>query len=86
MLIQGHFFIAFRERGRETSMEERNIDQLPASCTLSREQTHNLGMCPDKELNLQPFGVFTGKRSNQATLVRAVLYFAHPSFYLGSLV
>ena len=31
-----------RERKRETSMWERNIDQLPPVCALTGEQTHNL--------------------------------------------
>lgn len=45
--------INFRERGRkgeretEIPMWERNI--------MTQDQTQNLGMCPNKELNLQPF-------------------------------
>ena len=40
------------EMGRERSI---------ASCTVLRphqNQTHNLGICPDQEWNLQPFGVW----------------------------
>ena len=40
-----------RERGRETSVCERNIDWLPLACALTRDQTHNPGMCPDQESN-----------------------------------
>ena len=46
-----------RERERKKSMGERNVDQLPPVCTLTRDRTHNLGMCPDQGSNLQPFGV-----------------------------
>ena len=45
------------EKGREISMSERNINWLPPVCTPTGDQTHNLGMCPDWGLNLQPFGV-----------------------------
>ena len=44
-----------RERG-ETLMWEKNIDWLPPVCTPTLDQIHNLGMCSDRELNLQPFG------------------------------
>ena len=46
----------FRER--ETSTQERNIDQLPPVCALTGDRTHNLGMCPDLGLPLQPFGAW----------------------------
>ena len=42
-------FTNFREK-------ERNIDWVPSICGPSRDWIHNLGMCPDWELNLQPFG------------------------------
>ena len=47
-----------RERERVTMMQERNIDPLLPVCTLARDQTLNLGMCPDQGSNLQPFGVW----------------------------
>ena len=37
---------------------EKNIDRLPPVCTPTGDGTHNLGMCPDPELNPQPFGVW----------------------------
>ena len=43
-------FVDFREEGRE---RERNIDQLPPKGALTGDLTHNLGMCPDQELNPQ---------------------------------
>ena len=55
-----------RKGKRETSMRERSIDRLPPICSPTGctawpksgigDQTHNLGMCPDWESNLQPFG------------------------------
>ena len=45
----------FRERERE---RERNIDCLPPAHTLTGDQTHSLGMCPDQELNQQPPGAW----------------------------
>ena len=55
------FLLTFREREgereKETSMWKRNIDQLPPICTPTGDWTCNPGMCPDWELNLQPFGV-----------------------------
>ena len=62
VLTQGYVFIDFRKREkqgggeRETLMRERNIDQLPPIHTLTEDQTHNLGMCPDRGLNPQTFG------------------------------
>ena len=34
--------------GRETSMQETNINQLPLLCAPAGDQTCNLGMCPDQ--------------------------------------
>ena len=48
-------FIDFRDRGRDRE-RERNIDRLPPIHVPIGDQTWNLGMCPDQELNLQPFG------------------------------
>ena len=45
------------ERGRESSMWERNINQLPLAQALTRDQPHNPGMCPDQESNHRPFAV-----------------------------
>ena len=52
---------------RESSMWERNIVQLPSICTLTRHWTHNLGMCPGQESNLQPFGGWDNTLNNWAT-------------------
>ena len=40
-------------------MWERSIDWLPSTCTWTGDQTHNLGMCPDWELNAQTVGYGT---------------------------
>ena len=59
-----YLFDVFLERGegrekerRDASMQERNITQLPLERTPTRNQTHNLGMCPDQESNQQPFAL-----------------------------
>ena len=38
-------------------MSKRNMDQLPLAHALTENQICNLGMCPDQESNLQPFGL-----------------------------
>ena len=49
-------------RGRE-----RNIDWLPLVSALTRDQTCNLGMWPEWELNPQTFGVWDNAPTNLAT-------------------
>ena len=58
ILTRGNFLIAFREREREreTSMRERSIDLLSSVYAWTKDQTCNIGICPDRESNLQPFG------------------------------
>lgn len=46
-----------REKDRQTSMSERNIDWLPAIHAPTRDHTSNVGRCPDREPSPQPFGV-----------------------------
>ena len=41
-----------RQREKEISMQESNIDRLPPVCTPTRDRTPNLGMCSEWELNL----------------------------------
>lgn len=45
-----------REREREGNIDVRNIDRLPPVCTLTRDQTYKLGMCPEWKSILPPFG------------------------------
>ena len=52
------------ERERETSMWERNIDQLPPGGTPTRDQTLNPGMCPDQGSDLQSLGVWEDAPTN----------------------
>ena len=65
-----HIFSLLREKEREREGEgerekcERNIDWLPSICNPTRDQTCNLGKCPDRESNLQPFGVWDGTATN----------------------
>lgn len=54
-----YVFIGFREG-------EKNIDWLPpVQGTLTGNQTQNLGMCPDQELNQQPFGAQADAQPNE---------------------
>ena len=51
-------FIDFREiRERKRNINVRNINRLPPILALTGDQTHKVGVCPDQELDLQPFGV-----------------------------
>ena len=56
-----------RERERETSLWERNIDWLPPVPALIGDWTHNLGTCPDWESSPQPFGVRDDAPANWTT-------------------
>ena len=47
-----------RQTERHTSVWKRNINPLPLICAPTGDQTYNLGMCPDRESNPQPFGVW----------------------------
>ena len=49
-----------KERGR-------NIDHLLPVHALMGDQTHNLGLCPDPESNMQTFGVQEDAPTNCAT-------------------
>ena len=53
-----------REREREN---EGNIDQLPHKCIPTRDWTCNLRICPDWELNPQPFSVLDDAPTSWAT-------------------
>ena len=52
ILIQGAMFTDFRERERD---RERDRDRLPSIRAPTRDQTHNLVLCPDLESNPQTF-------------------------------
>ena len=63
-------FIDFSERSerkKKKLMWGRNINWFPPVQTLTKNRTHNLGMCLDRELNLQPFGVPDDSPANWAT-------------------
>ena len=68
-----------KERGRETSTWEGNIDWLPPKCSTTRDRTHNLGMCPEREMNLQSFCVRDNIPTNwapgQSSSVIFLIYF-----------
>ena len=55
-LTEDIIFIAFRERGSEGNIDVREKHPWVASGRCQgQDQIHNLGMCPDRESNLQPF-------------------------------
>ena len=59
---------------------ERNINQLPPYCAPTRDQTYSLGMCPDWNLNLQPFGVWDDAPTIWAIWPRPyLLYWQEPT-------
>ena len=43
------------ERGEGKEIERERNDRLSLMCTLTGDLAQNLGMCPDQELNRQPF-------------------------------
>ena len=58
------YFFIFRERGREGEREGEEHQCVVAFCTSSiGDPAHNPGMCPDLELNRQPFGSQAGTQS-----------------------
>ena len=78
-------FIDFRE-GRYAEWEterkrERNIDLLPPVCTLTRDRTCNLGMCPDWESNTQHFGAQNDAPVNWATQPGLCFFFLFLFFF-----
>lgn len=55
------FFSVLRER--ETLMSKRNIGCFLVYA-LTRDGTHNLGMCPNQELNLRCFDLWVNATNN----------------------
>ena len=56
-----------REKERERDLDVRNFDQLPPVYVLTGDWTHNLGMCPDWELNPQSFSEWDNTPTNWPT-------------------
>lgn len=69
------FSEVFWEREKGTRKKKININGLPPIRTLTGNQTYNLGMCPDQELNTQPLGVQDDVPTNQATQPELLLCF-----------
>ena len=53
-------------RERERGIDVREKHQLSFICTPTGDHIHNLGMCPDGELNLLPFSVQEDAATNRA--------------------
>ena len=57
----------FRQKGREEEREgEKHQCVVASHMPLTRDLAHNSGMCPDWELNQQPFGSQAGVQSTEA--------------------
>ena len=57
--LRFYLFFVFRERGREEEREGEKHQRVVAFCApppSTGDQACNPGMCPDWELNWQPFG------------------------------
>ena len=60
------YLFTFRERGREEEREGEKHQCVVASCTPpTGDLAHNPGMCPDWELNWQPFGLQASTQSTE---------------------
>ena len=70
---RGHFFIAFREKGRETGRERETPIGFSLIYASNGDQICNLGKCPDQESNPQTFGLQDDTPANWATQARAEL-------------
>ena len=64
-------FTDFREEGGRKRERERNINVREKHWSVTWDQTHNLGMCPDQKLNPWPFSLWNNTPTNWATLARA---------------
>ena len=73
--LEDFFPTAFRERGREREKERERETLIGCLlvCALTGDWTLNLGMCPDWESNLWPFGLQDKAPTNWATLARVNL-------------
>ena len=52
-------------------MQERSINQLLPTYAWTGDRTYKLSMCPDWELNVQPFQLLDNAPPNRATLAQA---------------
>ena len=77
----GIFFIVTRQEGREAEKGEKYHCEREISigclliCVPTGDQTHNLGMCPDWELNPGHFGLWDDATTKWAILARVKFVF-----------
>ena len=64
-------FSLLLEREEEGGGEREKYQPATPICAQTRDRTHNLGMCPDWDSNLQPFGLQDDAPTNKATPARA---------------
>ena len=66
--------------GQGERERERNLNQLSIVGAPMGNQTHNLGMCPDQDLNLRPFGVWDDGPTKLATARVEILTYEFESY------
>ena len=59
------YLFSFRERGRKGEWKGEKYRLAASRTPPTGEWTHILGMCPDQELNQQPFGLQAGTQSTE---------------------
>ena len=79
-LIWGHFFIAFREQGRERERQDRNINPLPLHTRPDRRWHVQPGHVPWLGIQLETLSSI-GRRSTQLTGQNAWLSFSFFFFF-----
>ena len=85
--ISTKFLVLFVEIERERKGEREKYQCETSTGSLpyvprapSRDQTHNLGMCPDQELNLWPFGIWDDASATEPhwpELQKVLLEYSH---------
>ena len=58
------FSLILERKERGEGERERNIDWFLPIGTLTRDQTHSLVKCPERESNSQSFGLWDGTPTN----------------------
>ena len=77
-LFKRFCLLIFKERGRERERETSMCGCLSYTCT--GDLAHNPGLCPDRELNQQPFVLQASAQSTEPHQPRLLL----PFLYLSS--
>ena len=65
LILKDFIYFIFRERGREGEREEEKYQKVASYTPPTWVLGQNSGMCPDQELNRQPFGSQTDTQSTE---------------------